>query len=129
MDYYLTTCCEEKKQDEPLLPARERYISPRVQEVVARSDRDKMPLMFFSGLYGILGADDLIPDYAKLLKAEDVTGMIQLVVEQLRERNVRSIRFFGRPREREFWGPYHDVIYGACEVLGVEVVLEVIDYE
>jgi hypothetical protein len=128
MKVYLTTCCKEKRPDEDLLPAKERYQSPRVRYVVAESERIGIPLLFFSGKYGILGAHDLIPWYAKQLMAEDVEGMVPVAIAQLRERGITEINLFGRPRERPSWIPYYAVIDQACDALGIKVTHKIVDY-
>lgn len=43
MRCYLTTCCAEKREDEGLLPAKERYQSERVKHVVSESERSNVP--------------------------------------------------------------------------------------
>jgi len=119
MRYYITTCCAEKRGDEGLLPAKERYQSERVRYVVSESERSNIPLLILSGKYGVLDANDPIPWYDKALMEKDVKGMIPKVVFQLNERDATEITLFARPRDTVGWGPYFKVIEKACEKLKI----------
>jgi len=129
MKYNLTTCCAQKRKDAGLLPARIRYQSPRVQTIVAESQRTKTPLLIFSGEFGILDTDDPIPWYDKALTGEDVEAMVPRVITQLRERSVTKVTLFARPKDTPGWAPYYAVIEQACGDLGIPITIEIIDKE
>ena len=129
MKYNLTTCCAQKRKDEGLLPARLRYQSPRVQSVLAESDRTNTPLLIFSGEFGILGADDPIPWYDKALTETDVEVMVPRVISQLQQRAVTAVSLFARPKETPGWVPYYTVIEQACGALKIPISVEIIDME
>jgi hypothetical protein len=129
MKYFLTTCCKQKRQNQGLLPARERYTSPRVQLVCAEAERMDIPLLIFSGKYGILEADDPIPWYDKVLTEDQVSEMVTNVTRQLNDLETTSLRIFGRSRDRESWQPYYAVLDAACLNLGIEVEFQTVDYD
>jgi hypothetical protein len=129
MKYNLTTCCAQKRKDESLLPAKIRYQSPRVQMVVAESQRTKTPLLIFSGEFGILDADDPIPWYDKALTGEDVEAMVPRVIAQLQERAVTEVTLFARPKDTPGWMPYYTVLEQACRELEIPITVEIIDKE
>jgi hypothetical protein len=126
MRCYLTTCCAEKREDEGLLPAKERYQSERVKHVVSESERSNVPLLFLSGKYRVLDANDLIPWYDKALSEEDVNDLIPVVVAQLSDRDVAEITLFAMPRNTSGWGPYYAVIEKACEELNIDIEYETV---
>ena len=129
MKCYFTTCCAEKREDEKLLPAKERYQSERVKYVVSESERLNVPLLFLSGKYGVLDANDLIPWYDKALTEKDIDDLIPKVVEQLSNRDVTEITLFARPRRTSGWGPYYAVIEQACEELNINIEYRMVDVE
>ena len=129
MKYNLTTCCAQKRKDERLLPAKIRYQSPRVQTVVAESERTNTPLLIFSGEFGILDADEPIPWYDKALTEEDIEAMVSRVISQMQERPVTEVTLFARPKDTPGWMPYYAVIEQACEGLGIPITIEILDLE
>jgi hypothetical protein len=129
MRCYFTTCCAEKREDEKLLPAKERYQSERVKYVVSESERLNVPLLFLSGKYGVLDANDVIPWYDKALTEEDIKDLIPIVVAQLSDRDVTEITLFAMPRDTTGWGPYYAVIERACEELNIEIEYETVNVE
>jgi hypothetical protein len=129
MRCYFITCCAEKREDEKLLPAKERYQSERVKYVVSESERLNVPLLFLSGKYGVLDANDVIPWYDKALTEEDIKDLIPIVVAQLSDRDVTEITLFAMPRDTTGWGPYYAVIERACEELNIEIEYETVNVE
>jgi len=119
----------KKREDEALLPAKQRYQSERVKYVVSESERLDVPLLFLSGKYGILDANDPIPWYDKALTEKEVDDFIPRVVEQLRDRDVTEMTLFARPRTTRGWGPYYAVIETACEELNITIEYRIVEVE
>lgn len=119
MEFLCTACCAEKRTDEGLLPARERYLSSRIAGLVAESEETGRPLLILSGRYALIGAEEEIPFYDELLEAESVSGLEPLVVRQLAEVEATSLVFVARARSTPGWEPYFDLIERACRKAGV----------
>ncbi len=110
-----TTCSDGKRADEDLLPAVERYTSPRVAHVAAESSRLGLPLLLLSGRFGLLDAHQKIPYYDEPLKADGVARWVPIVAKQIREKGVEALAFYARRRSTPGWEPYHRVLEAACE--------------
>lgn len=121
VEFLCTICCAEKRPDEEALPARERYLSPRIAQIVAESEESNRPLLILSGRFGLIGAQEQIPCYDEPLEAEKVSVIEPLVVRQLREHKAKRLLFVARPRTTPGWGPYFDLIEGACKTAGVSL--------
>lgn len=119
---HATTCCSRRKaEDEGLLPAVERYTSPRVAHVATESSRLGLPLLLLSGRFGLLDAGERIPYYDEPLTDEGVARLVPIVVKQIREKGVEALAFYARARSRPGWEPYHRALEAACEETGVRL--------
>lgn len=119
---YAATCCSRRKvEDEDLLPALERYTSPRVAHVATESSRLGLPLLLFSGRFGLLDAGEKIPYYDDALTHEGVARLVPVVVRQIREKGVEALAFYARARSTPGWEPYHRALEAACEETGVRL--------
>lgn len=120
---HAATCCSRSKlAGEGLLPAVERYTSPRVAHVAAESSRLGLPLLLFSGRFGLLDAGERIPYYDDALTDEGVSRLVPVVVRQIREKSVEALVFYARARSTPGWEPYHRVLEAACEETGIRLV-------
>lgn len=119
MEYLCTTCCKEKRDDETLLPAARRYLSPRIDAVLAKGAQTNKPVVILSGKFGLLGPDDPIPHYDLVLEEDDVPAMRKLLVGHLKERGVSRLIFYGPSLDTPGWGPYYHSIMDACSLQGV----------
>jgi len=124
MEILCTICCKEKRKHSGLLPARLRYISKRIDFVGQESRRLNVPYLIFSGKYGLIEPDYEIPDYDKLLKLEDVDEIKILLKQQLTEKRVSAITFYGRAKSTEGWGAYYAAIEQSCEELDIPIHFE-----
>ncbi|NET55020.1 MAG: hypothetical protein F6K47_02080 [Symploca sp. SIO2E6] len=70
MEYICTTCSKDKRTDEVLLPASQRYISRRIKFVVNESIRLNKPLIILSGKYGLIDSELKIPWYDQKLTTD-----------------------------------------------------------
>jgi hypothetical protein len=129
MEYVCTTCCKDKKTDEELLPASQRYISERIDFVSQESIKLRKPFLIFSGFYGFIDADFMIPWYDKALENEDVLNMIAIAKEQLLEKKVSKIIFYGKPRSIPGWESYYEVLEKSCNQLGIPITFRETDLD
>ncbi|RLG16788.1 hypothetical protein DRN62_03010 [Nanoarchaeota archaeon] len=126
MKIYCTICCKEKRRDEGLLPAIERYISKRIRRVYELSKRDGVGFRILSGKFGLLRPEDRIPWYDQKLLPPMVDDMIEVVKRQLKSQGITHVVFFAKDKEKfKGWRPYHKVLEKACSESGVK--LEVIE--
>ena len=129
MEYVCTSCCKDKRDDRELLPATQRYISERIDFVAKEGRRLAKPFIIFSGKYGLIDSDLKIPWYDKALVSEDVPGMVPIVKEQLIEKDVSRIIFYGRPRTTLGWQPYYDVLDQSCNQLDIPIDYQEVDLD
>lgn len=124
---YCTICSKDKRTDEGLLPAKERYISDRIKKVGALSENDKVPFFILSGEFGLLKSDKQIPYYDHLLISEEVATLTERATKQLSELKIDEVVFFAKPKKKN-WIPYYDVLECATNALGIRLNVRVIDY-
>jgi hypothetical protein len=125
MHYLITICSKEKSSAPDEIPAVERYQSPRIASVYERSCREGVPMLIFSGKYGLIDPQTPIPYYNHLLQAEEIEGFVAPTAEVLSARGIISVTFVARPREEAGWENYYRVIERACEKAGVELSVEI----
>lgn len=119
---HAATCCSRSKQaGEGLLPAVERYTSPRVAYVAAESSRLGLPLLLLSGRFGLLDAGERIPYYDDALTDDGVAPLVPIVAKQIREKGVVALAFYARARSTPGWEPYHRVLEAACDLTGIRL--------
>ena len=111
-----TICSREKRTDEELLPAKNRYISERIDRVGKFATENGLPLVILSGEYGLLCPDDKIPYYDHLLKDEEVESLAEVVKQQIADLGATELIFYAKPREKN-WEPYYLVLEIATEEL------------
>ena len=121
MHLLLTTCTAHKRHDAGLLPATERYVDPRVDAAVALAARWKLPLVVFSGVYGLLDAAEPIPYYDHALQPDEVDGAATALAERLVAAGVARITAILEPRVVPGWAPYHDALEQGCQEAGVHL--------
>jgi hypothetical protein len=129
MEFVCTTCCKDKKEDEELLPATQRYKSERIEFVAKESRRLGKPFIILSGKYGLIDSEFKIPWYDKALLPEEVTKLVPILKEQLLERDVSKIIFYGKPRTTPGWEPYYDVLNQSCNQLGITIDYQEVDLD
>ncbi len=129
MRFLLTTCCAAKHPDPGLLPATERYTSPRIQMARTMARRLGLPLLILSGVYGVVSGDEGVPYYDHALQPGEADALLPGVVARLRELEVTSLALIVRPPGTPGWGPYLDVIDRATGQLGIPVVRHLVGIE
>ena len=123
----VTYCSREKRRDEALLPAWERYLSERVRALFKRAERAGTRCLILSGEYGLIDAEHPIPWYDRLLRPQDVEERVDLVARQLREHEVESVEYHTvHPDIVEEVRPYRDLLERACLQAGI--LLEFVDW-
>jgi hypothetical protein len=110
MDILLTTCTARKRPVIGLIPAEYRYLGPRVEWCKTEAARANRALYFFSGLYGIISGDALIPWYDRVLPNGPHPELERSGMRRLMRANIRSVVLVLRPRETPGWAPYWETI-------------------
>jgi len=119
-----TTCCAEKSLVPGLLPAVERYLHRRIGWCHEEAQHSGRPLLILSGEFGLIDAMQPIPWYDHALESHEVDALVPRVVQTLRERGVRRVRFVAHPASHPGWAPYHKLLQRACEALSIELLVE-----
>lgn len=116
----VTYCSREKRRDEALLPAWERYLSERVRSVFKRAEGAGARCLILSGEYGLIDAERPIPWYDRLLRPEDVEERVDAVAQQLRDHEVEALVYHTvNPDVVEEVRPYRDLLKRASLEAGV----------
>ena len=121
MHLLLTTCTAHKRHDAGLLPATERYVDPRVDAAVVLAARLELPLVVFSGVYGLVAAAEPIPYYDHALQPDEVDTAATALAERLVATGVARITAVLEPRAVPGWAPYHDALMRGCQQSGVQL--------
>ena len=108
-----------------VLPAIERYISPRIQSVYRLATANGNDFLILSGKYGLMDAQQPIPWYDHLLVAEEIDQMVSLVVKQLVDFGVQSLTFYTADEKSDpSWHPYCEVIRRSTATAGVRLYMK-----
>ncbi len=117
-----TICSRDKDQREGLLPAIERYNSPRIDQVFSLAREGGHAFAILSGKYGLLFPKTPIPYYDKLLKKEDIEEVGARAALCLKENDFRSvILLLPDPAIDPNVVPYIETMKRAGEIGGVPV--------
>ena len=121
----LTTCTAEKSTAPGVIPAAERYQGWRVVMARAQAQAQGVPLLFLSGVYGVIPASHPTPRYDHALQEDEVDGMIAATARQLTALEVETLTALLLPATTPGWAPYHRLLAAACQRAGVtcQVVL------
>lgn len=117
MELVVTYCSGPKRRDRGPLPAVQRYLSERIEQLAASSGGR---LRILSGEFGLLAADDPIPWYDHLLAAGEVDQLAVTVADQLLECEAASVLY--HTADTEVFprvGPYLLVMEKACRYAGI----------
>ncbi|HOK40839.1 MAG TPA: quinolinate synthase NadA [bacterium] len=91
--YFITHCCKNKREDAEDLPAIKRYLGSYIEKVYHIAQKLNEGFLIFSGKFGFLGANDLIPYYDKLLSYEDFDELLKKCNEQYKNYNFKKMTF------------------------------------
>ena len=112
---YLTACGRRKKRDAQKINAIERYISKRIKNIYEKSKKDSIPFRILSGKFGLLEPDKKIEWYDKLLLKKDFPELSKLILNQIKNQNIKEIIFFAiNPKEDKLSKPYLDIMKKIC---------------
>ncbi len=124
MKILATYCSAEKDKRVDLLPAYQRYNSERILDVKAEAESQDLTFMIFSGYFGLIHADQPIPDYDHLLRESQVEYHAKFVAVQIEENGVTDIEFHSRTIEEDpQLNNYHNCIQMAAEIAKVPVTI------
>src|SRR5689334_22043512 len=127
MEVYCTACSRKKLGKEEPVAAVDRYVSENVWGVYEFSRREGITFRILSGKFGLLKADDKIPNYDYLLREEDVWDLKERLKRQLGLEGITKLTFFAEDREEHpNWGPYYNAITAACKDLRIPVEFETV---
>lgn len=117
----VTYCSRDKDPSLGLLPAEERYLSGRIRAAAGAASRLGLGFRILSGLYGLLEAGRMIPDYDHLLTVDQVPDQARKLAGQLAETDVGRVVFITRAiAEDPGVGPYRQALLQACASAEVE---------
>jgi hypothetical protein len=115
----LTTCTADKDPREGLLPARLRYRGERIAAAERAAAAAGVPLLFLSGVYGVIDAERGIPRYDHALRPEEVDGLLPVVIGQLTALGVTGLEALLASADTPGWAPYHRLLAAGCQGAGV----------
>jgi dipeptidyl aminopeptidase/acylaminoacyl peptidase len=107
---YLALCSQKKSQQEGDLPAIQRYLSNRIQQIYHWSRRDGVEFRIFSGKLGLLEATDPIPFYDQRLEAGEVHALAARISEQIKAQGLKKLILYIRDLKEDF----HQQVYLGC---------------
>ena len=123
MKYLLTICSNDKDWADGLLPARQRYLNPFMDRVIAEGERINAPVLILSGQFGLLSPNDPIPYYDYTLTKNKVEKMALMVTEQLKNADATEITaYIKKPRTtNQDWENYYSLIERSAQAANVEL--------
>jgi hypothetical protein len=121
MKYYCTICSKEKRNDKELLPAIERYLSPRVKSIYKKASLEKVKLLIFSGEYGFLYPHSLIPFYDHLLLKDEVESFLPILRKQNFFLEITELECFMERMSVPGWEPYYTILKRFAEEENVKI--------
>lgn len=119
----VTYCSRRKREDAGLLPAVERYSSPRIPAARDWARRHGADFRILSGRYGLLDPAEPIPYYDHLLGTDEVEAMTERVAGQLEGWD--GICFL--EAAGDYVAPYIAVMTGAARRRGLPIAEVTLD--
>ena len=113
----VTICSRQKNEDVELLPACRRYTGEHIANTEKIAQELGLPFFILSGKYGLLPADEKIPNYDYHLETSTIDDLAEVMEEQLRKFNVNEIEFYTEGKES--WIPYETALKKAAELASV----------
>ena len=114
---FCSICSHEKREEEGLLPARERYLGSHIAKVEREASQEGLPFFILSGVYGLIPAEEGISYYDQSLTVVGVPFLTIKVHSQLRQYGLDAVHFFTKTKTS--WEPYLEALKLATESLGV----------
>lgn len=88
---WCTYCSSDKRTDPGRIPAIDRYLDVRIQDLATQAEEAGAAFLILSGEYGLLRPEDPIPWYDHLLRTEEVDALVERVAAQMKDLSVTSI--------------------------------------
>lgn len=80
--------------------------------------------MIFSGYFGLIHADQLLPDYDHLLRESQVEYHAKFVAVQIKENDITEIEFHSRTIEEDpQLAAYHKCLQMAAEIADAKLAM------
>lgn len=114
-----TICSRSKREDAGLLPARERYTAPHISAAGEIAKKAGLPFFILSGKYGLLGAEEEIPNYDYYLEPSAVGPLAATIGEQLKKHGITELDFY--MEQKPTWAPYYEALTQGAKLAGVSV--------
>lgn len=125
MIVHVTPCCREKEDSPGLMPAIDRYRSPRIRAVCDTARVADSPFRILSGRFGLLAPEERIPYYDQRLLPADVPAMAKRVAGQLLALGVTEVVFVSPgPEADPGVMPYREAIEIACRLAALTLRLQ-----
>lgn len=110
-----TYCSANKVRDAGLLPAARRYVSGRIDVLHNIAEQQGIHFCILSGEYGLINGDYPLPWYDHLLVPNEIPRLIEVVQQQLQEKNITEIDYYTvSPAVDPNVVPYLEVIEKGC---------------
>ncbi|HEY4501668.1 MAG TPA: hypothetical protein VJJ20_01200 [Candidatus Paceibacterota bacterium] len=118
----ICTICSRNKQEGPeLLPARLRYTASHIKAAEKIAGTLQLPYYILSGKYGLISADEMIPNYDYYLEQSKVDSLAQTIAGQLHKDAIVELDFYteGKPS----WAPYEAALRKGADLAGAALVV------
>ena len=114
--YAFCTYCSKRKSETPGdIPAIQRYLDARIRRVYEAACLLGLDFYILSGEFGLISHDQPIPWYDHLLQVEEVEGLAEQMVYQMRQYGIEGVVYFTNPvADDAKLIPYRDAILAAC---------------
>ncbi len=119
MKIICTACSKHKRDDEGLMPAKLRYLAPHILLGEQQAKEMGIPFFILSGKYGVISADEEIPNYDYYLTADKADEVADTIAAQLREHKVTEIIFYAEGKDS--WAPYRAALQKGADMAGAKV--------
>jgi hypothetical protein len=129
--FFCTYCSKDKRHDDGVLPAIERYQSGRIARVSAAAHDLGLGFLILSGKFGLIGPEQPIPDYDQRLVADEVSNVSALAAGQLQARGASHVVYFTvSTADDPDVAPYRDAIVAATAGCSIPLsVIEIVDVD
>ena len=114
MKILVTICSKNKKDSSGLLPARQRYVSDRINYCKDIALNHDIPFYILSSKYGLINSSYLIGNYDHLLEFSEIDNFVNIINKQIQSDKISEIDFYFK--DREDWLPYIESLKLACNI-------------
>jgi hypothetical protein len=116
---FCTYCSASKDPADGKIPAFKRYISPRIVLVQELAEKADAHFCILSGKFGLVDWNEPIPWYDHLLIREEVLSLVEIVVNQIRNKDISEIEYYTRSPSLDLnIIPYMNTIEKATRICG-----------